>query len=109
MAGPIALAMFGKLAAKAIVDLSSQASSDGMSACGTMYRHSQRLQRAERRDRKSTESRIPTRHRSFRQPRLAQAIQKSVHQFRVENGRASSEGRNRQAGLQAEQMRYRVT
>jgi hypothetical protein len=34
MAGPIALAMFGKLAAKAIADLSSQASSDGMSACG---------------------------------------------------------------------------
>jgi transketolase len=37
-----------------------------------------------------------------------QAIKKSVHQFRIENGRASSEGRNRQAGLQAEQMRYRV-
>src|SRR5580698_2954816 len=47
--------------------------------------------------------------RSLGQPRLAQAIQERVHQLRVKNGRASAYGRNRQAGLQPKQMRYRIT
>jgi len=38
---------------------------------------------------------------------LAQAVKKSVHQFRIENGRAWSEGRNRHSGAPGGQGQVR--